>query len=433
MNNYTVSDNVNTYNYNNITTIKETDSSSTTTKHFKDNVFCLLYSDKKNLLDLYNALNNSSHSNIDDLTVTTLKGGAYMKYKNDASFVFSYELYMFEQQSTINCNMPLRFFHYGSEVYRDMFPNNLLHRKSMLKIPTPHFITFYNGREKMTERVKTLKLSDMFEQKTDSPELELIVTVINLNPDNVNTKENAIQLNDSVNSDTINKANTNSMDSSNNPDFLPSNSGLFIHDILKRCQSLRDYMTFVNKVRYKIDTLGLNIRNAVIDSVDECIQQDILSDFFIEHRDEVIDVSIFEYDEEGTMKVMREDYLEEGRAEARAEAQANMQNSIRNAMKALNKSAEEVMDILGLKMTGDIISSNNSEDAHKPSIFEYDEEGTMKVMKEDYLEEGRAEGRNDTLLSSIRNIMQSLNISADEAMDILKIAPDERAHFKELI
>lgn len=74
---------------------KNDDNSSTTTKRYSDNVFCLLYSDKHNLLDLYNALNNSSHTNIDELTITTLKGGVYMKYKNDASFVFSYELYMF--------------------------------------------------------------------------------------------------------------------------------------------------------------------------------------------------------------------------------------------------------------------------------------------------------------------------------------------------
>ncbi len=87
-----------------------TDSSPTVTRRYKDNVFCMLYSDKRNLLDLYNALNNSSHTDIDKLTVTTLKGGTYMKYKNDASFVFSYELYMFEQQSSINFNMPLRFF-----------------------------------------------------------------------------------------------------------------------------------------------------------------------------------------------------------------------------------------------------------------------------------------------------------------------------------
>lgn len=82
--------------------IKNDSSSSTTTKRYSDNVFCLLYSDKKNLLDLYNALNNSSHTDTDNLSITTLKGGVYMKYKNDASFVFSYELYMFEQQSSLN-------------------------------------------------------------------------------------------------------------------------------------------------------------------------------------------------------------------------------------------------------------------------------------------------------------------------------------------
>ena len=52
------------------------------TSKFKDNVFCMLYRDKKNLLELYNALNNSAYTNVDDLQVTTLNGGSYMKYKN---------------------------------------------------------------------------------------------------------------------------------------------------------------------------------------------------------------------------------------------------------------------------------------------------------------------------------------------------------------
>ena len=68
-------------------TIKKDSSSSTTTKRYSDNVFCLLYSDKNNLLDLYNALNNSSHTDIDNLTITTLKGGVYMKYKKDFSIM----------------------------------------------------------------------------------------------------------------------------------------------------------------------------------------------------------------------------------------------------------------------------------------------------------------------------------------------------------
>ena len=114
---------------------------------FKDNVFCMLYRDKKNLLELYNALNNSAYTNVDDLQVTTLNGGSYMKYKNDASFLLCMSLYMFEQQSSKNPNMPLRFLHYVSDVFRELFSNSMLHRRSMIKIPVPHFVTFYNGLE----------------------------------------------------------------------------------------------------------------------------------------------------------------------------------------------------------------------------------------------------------------------------------------------
>lgn len=79
----------------------------------------------------------------------------------------------------------------------------------------------------------------------------------------------------------------------------------------------------------------MKVRLAVIEAVDECIKDDVLSDFFIKHMDEVIDVSIFEYDEEGVMDVMRE----EGRADATLK-------DIRNIMTKLNKSADEAMDIL---------------------------------------------------------------------------------------
>lgn len=83
----------------------------------------------------------------------------------------------------------------------------------------------------------------------------------------------------------------------------------------------------------------MKVRLAVIDAVDKCIKDDVLSDFFIKHRDEVIDVSIFEYDEEGVMDVMREEGREEGRADATLK-------DIRNIMTKLNKSADEAMDIL---------------------------------------------------------------------------------------
>ena len=236
------------------------------TSKFKDNVFCMLYRDKRNLLELYNALNNSAYTNVDDLQVTTLNGGSYMKYKNDASFLLCMSLYMFEQQSSKNPNMPLRFLHYVSDVFRELFSNSMLHRRSMIKIPVPHFVTFYNGLEKWIEDEEEIRLSDMYEISTDNPELELKVRVININED--------------------------------------------VH-ILNKCKTLRDYMTFVNKVRFKMGVEGDDVRIAVTEAMDECIDEDILVDFFEQHREEVVEVSIYDYDEEEVRKVLAKEMAEE--------------------------------------------------------------------------------------------------------------------------
>lgn len=232
---------------------------------YKDNVFCMLYRNKKNLLELYNALNNSNYTNVDDLQVTTLNGGSYMKYKNDASFVLNMSLYMFEQQSSRNDNMPLRFLHYLSDVYREMFSNDLLHRRTMIKIPVPYFVTFYNGREKWND--DELTLVKMFERNVENPKVNLKVDVIDINGD---------------------------------------------AEILNKCKSLRGYMTFVEKVRHKTDVEKLDVKEAVTEAMDECIDEDILVDFFEEHREEVVEVSIYDYDEEKVRKTLADEAREEG-------------------------------------------------------------------------------------------------------------------------
>lgn len=85
----------------------------------------------------------------------------------------------------------------------------------------------------------------------------------------------------------------------------------------------------------------------VIESVDECIKEDILSDFFIKHRDEVIDVSIFEYDEEGVMDVLREEAREEARKQALTEGRDEATlNAIKNIMDSLHISVDKAMEIL---------------------------------------------------------------------------------------
>ena len=284
----------------------------TVTVRFSDNVFCMLFREKKNLLELYNALNDTDYTNEDDLAVTTLQGGVYMKYKNDASFVFGQDLYMFEQQASKNLNMPLRFLHYVSDVYREMYPNSELHRRSMLKIPVPHFVTFYNGRDGMKEEEMVLKLSDMFMERKDNvsqvctesePELELKVRVININPNCCEESVNGTQA---------------------------DSQGGRVPEILNKCHTLRDYMTFVNKVNEKKYSKNKDIRAAVTEAVDECIASGILSDFFSEYRDEVIDVSVYDYDEEGRMRVEREEGREEGR----------IQNLLSQIIKKVQKSKE---------------------------------------------------------------------------------------------
>ena len=286
----------------------------TTIRQYKDNVFCLLYRDKNNLLDLYNGLNDTNYTNVDDLTVTTLKGGVYMKYKNDASFVFGQDLYMFEQQSSRNPNMPLRFLHYLSDVYRQMYNNSDLHRSTMLKIPVPHFVTFYNGKQPL-EVESTLRLSDMYEKKMDCPELELVVRVININTDAIINKK----LLDTEKNDIINGTNQSDEfhNSNNKVSSDNTNPFTFSSEFLSKCETLKDYMTFVNKVRVKTDVEKIDIRTAVTEAVDECIAENVLSEFFRNHREEVITVSIYEYDEESHLEIVKEEGRQLGIADGR--------------------------------------------------------------------------------------------------------------------
>ena len=89
-------------------------------------------------------------------------------------------------------------------------------------------------------------------------------------------------------------------------------------------------MTFVNKVNEKKYSKNKDIRTAVTEAVDECIASGVLSGFFSEYRDEVIDVSVYDYDEEGRMRVEREEGREEGR----------IQNLLSQIIKKVQKSKE---------------------------------------------------------------------------------------------
>lgn len=97
-------------------------------------------------------------------------------------------------------------------------------------------------------------LSDLFSRAEENPELELRVTVININPG-------------------------------------------YSENFLKRCESLKGYMVFVEKVREKRKA-GIKLESAILQALEECISENILAEFFRENREEVVEMSIGEFDQE---------------------------------------------------------------------------------------------------------------------------------------
>ena len=185
----------------------------------------------------------------------------------------------------------------------------------MLKIPVPHFVTFYNGKQPL-ETESILRLSDMYEKKIDCPELELMVRVININTGAIINQK----LLDTEKNDIINGTNqSDDFDKSNKNIHVgnATNSHTYSSEFLSKCETLKDYMTFVNKVRVKTDVEKIDIRTAVTEAVDECIAENVLSEFFRNHREEVITVSIYEYDEEGHLEIVKEEGRQLGIAEGK--------------------------------------------------------------------------------------------------------------------
>ena len=121
-------------------------------RNTKDRVFRLLFREKEELLSLYNAVNNTSYDNPDDLTVTTLENAIYITMKNDLSFLLYDNMMLYEHQSTDNPNIPLRDLFYVSSLYSGLVPPEKLYSSSRQLIPEPKFIVFYNGTARLPER-----------------------------------------------------------------------------------------------------------------------------------------------------------------------------------------------------------------------------------------------------------------------------------------
>ena len=152
-------------------------------RNYKDTLFCMLFRDKQRLLSLYNAVNHSDYKNPDELQVVTLENAIYMNMKNDIAFLIHDELHLYEHQSTVNPNMPLQNFFYVGREYQKLVDSRTLYGGKLSLIPAPHFLVFYNGEKNQLQQ-RRMKLSEAYLTGEAEPELELTVTVLNINSGN---------------------------------------------------------------------------------------------------------------------------------------------------------------------------------------------------------------------------------------------------------
>ena len=152
----------------------------TANRQYKDTVFRMLFSEKENLLSLYNAVTGNAYQNADDLKIVTLKNAIYMGMKNDLAFMLETNIYLYEHQSTINPNIPLRDLIYIGIEYQQYLNDKSLYSSKLQKIPAPKFMVFYNGTDAVDDRVE-LRLSEAYEHLAGEPDLELKVLMLNVN------------------------------------------------------------------------------------------------------------------------------------------------------------------------------------------------------------------------------------------------------------
>ena len=245
---------------------------------YKDRLYKMIFNDKSELLKLYNAINGTHYDDPAMLTITTLDNAIYMTMENDLSFIIDMRLALYEQQSTVNPNLPLRFLMYITDIYSAYTKDMNIYGSKKVQIPLPSFVIFYNGVKSQPDRTEFL-LSELFHPTTDQPALELKAVMLN-----------------------INKGHN--------------------QELMNACHTLRDYSEYVARIRTYSSEMPLT--DAVEKAITECIHENILRDFLLKNRAEAKAMSIYEYDEEKTLRMFREEGYEDGERNGKIQATIEM-------------------------------------------------------------------------------------------------------------
>ena len=245
-------------------------------------------------LSLYNAVNGTSYTDPNLITITTLTQVLYMGMQDDVALLIMDELDLYEHQSSFNPNMPLRLMQYTSNIYESLVTLRKKNKygSKLISLPVPKLVTFYNGNTDKPEEM-ILNLSDAFPaEKRDESDIQVRVRMININPG-------------------YNQA------------------------MVTRCKPLEEYTWTVAEIRK--NRISMEIEPAIDKALDEMPDDYLIKPFLQANRVGVKKMLLTEYNETETMALFKE----EGREETLLE-------NIRNMMDGLKLTAKQAMDVLKL-------------------------------------------------------------------------------------
>lgn len=275
-----------------------------TNDKYRDRLFRMVFGredTKDNILSLYNALNNTDYDDVNDVEINTIEDVIYIKMKNDVSFLIDSCMSLWEQQSSVNPNMPLRGLMYFGKLYDAYVTKNEfnIYGSRLIKIPTPQYIVFYNGTDREPDE-RILKLSDAFVK--DGGCLECEVRLLNINYGH-------------------NRA------------------------LMEKCRRLKDYAIFIATVRMYLQSKSKSLEEAILNAIDECIDNGVLADILRKQRSEVLSMVLSTFNKEWYERDLKEVAYEEG-YNARLYSQIRKKLEKGKSVEIIAEELEEDMDVI---------------------------------------------------------------------------------------
>lgn len=85
-------------------------------------------------------------------------------------------------------------------------------------------------------------------------------------------------------------------------------------ELMEKCRRLKEYAIFVDRVRKNMETKK-SLEEAIMQTIDDCIRDEILKDILIQQKAEVVQMILETFDQEKYEKAVKDEAFEDGKAE----------------------------------------------------------------------------------------------------------------------